>query len=192
MPNQLKEIIEQAIEKSGCQVPENFKPQMVETFLKIYEGNATPKEALKISDEIMETIYNYSYTLYKSGKYKQAVRIFEVLRKLNLADIRYSFATAVCYHYMKDYTNAAANYIICRELNPFDPIPSFHLYDCYMKLNNPILATRALAEVIVKSEFDPRYSQLKERALLEKENLTANIQNYIEEHKEEFQSKLKK
>ncbi len=189
MPNQIKELIEQAIEQSGCHIPENFKPQAIESFLKIYEDNAAPKEALKISDELMETIYNFAYTLFKAGKYKQAVSVFSVLRQLNPGDVRYSFSTAACYHYMGEYAYAAANYAICKALDPFNPIPSFHEYDCYMKLNKQIPAAIILAEVIAKSDLDPRYSQLKERALLEKENLMVYIQRYVEENIDQFQEK---
>lgn len=192
MSEEIKTLIEQAMETSGRGVPDHFKPEMIEAFLKIYRDDATPKEALKISNEIMESVYNYAYNLFKAGKYSQAVKFFEVLRRLNLADVRYSFATAACYQYMGNYTNAAANYVICKEIDELNPIPCFHLYDCYMKLHKPVAAAEALAEVIGKSNQNPQYSQLKERALLEIETLKENLKTYIEENHEQLQEKIQR
>lgn len=192
MSNQVREIIGLAVEQSRGSIPTELQEQVIENLVKIYEQGATPKEAFGISDQIMETCYNHAHNLYKAGKYNKAVRIFEMLRQLNLADARYSFATAVCYHYMGEYTYAAANYVICKEIDPFNPIPCFHLYDCYIKLDKPVAASDVLAEVIVKCGLDPRYSGLKEKALMEKENLLVILKAYIEKNKDEIQEKIKK
>lgn len=191
MPKQIKEIIELAMEQSGENIPKQLRQQMTENLTKIYEKGETPKQAFEISDQIMETCYNHAHNLYKAGKYVQALKIFEMLRKLNLADVRLSFAIAACYHYMGEYENAAANYVICKEIDTFNPVPCFHLYDCYMKLGKPVAAADLLAEVIAKSELDPQYSELKERALLEKENLIEILKAYFEENEEALKEKIK-
>lgn len=180
MSTQVKEMIEQAMENSGRNISPDFKPKLMDALLKIYEDNKTPKEALEITDELMETMYHHAYTLFKAGKYQKAADFFETLLKFDYTDPRLSFACAACYHYMKDYEKAAVFYFISKEADPLNPIPSFHLYDCYMHLDKPVAASEALAAVIAKSEHDPKYSQLRERALLEKENLIHHMRTFLE------------
>lgn len=180
MSNQEREFIEKAFEDSQDSFSPEERQQLKENFIKMIDGNTTVKKAFGLSDKILETFYNEAYNLYKAGKYRNAAVIFEILRKLSFNEPRYSLAIAACYHYLGEYATAAANYYICKEIDPLNPIPCFHLYDCLMKMDQPIAATDALGEVIARSETDPRFQELKEKALLEKNNLIEKTNIYLE------------
>lgn len=180
--SQLKEIIHETIQRLKPEISEKNKNQIESTLVKLLEERQIPQRAFGITDEVMEKCYKQGYDLFKSGKYLQAIKVFDALRYLNLADPRYSLALAACYHYLKEHEKAASNYMICRALDPLNPLPSFHLYDCLMKLNQPVLAVDALAQVIACCQDQPIYQTLYEKALLEKENLMTCLEKWTEKH----------
>lgn len=184
MENEMKEIIQQAIEKSHQSLSSNTKMQIEEALLNLFEKNESPQKVFGIPDDVMENCYKGAYNLFKAGKYKEAIKIFESLRYLNPYDPRYSLAIAASFHYLKDYSKAAANYIDCKECDLFNPIPCFHLYDCFIKLDQPLLAVNAIAEVILRCQDIPQYKEMKEKALLEKENLIPYLREWLKSHSE--------
>ena len=159
------------IEKLGDQVPQEARPLVEEAFAKMKVDQLLPKDALGFSPEVMEVIYQHGYNLFQNGKYADAMIIFNTLRQLDITDTRYSFAIAACYQYSKQYLEAAANYLIYKYMDPFNPIPCFHLYDCYMKTNHPMSALFEIQEALVLAERNPVYSGLKEKIQLEYDHL---------------------
>jgi len=180
MENQLKETIQQSVNKTNLNLSLPSKQKVEEALVNLLVKKQSPQQAFEITDDMMEQFYKQGYNLFKAGKYAEAVKIFDSLRYLNLGDVRYSLAMGACYHYLKDYEKAASNYIISKEFDTENPTPCFHLYDCYIKLNQPLLAVDALAEVIVKSQNLPEYKTMHEKALLEKENLTTRLKSWAE------------
>ena len=178
-----EQAIDKVFEKSNHQLSPEEQARMKQVLLKIVEEKAFFKDAFNISDKIMETCYSHAYNLFQAGKYQEAVKIFDALKEIDFKNPRYSLATGACYHYLKDYNQAIANYYICKEIDVFNPIPSFHLYDCLMQLNQPQLAAHALAEVIARCADDPNYQVMKEKALLERENLIHQLKIWIEQKK---------
>lgn len=181
MQNQTREIIESCFEKSKDKFPPEMHQQLKNALIKKFEKGQPLKEGLDISDEILDIFYGHAYNLYQAGKYRQALRIFSFLRQLNEADPRYSMALAACYHYLGEYNNAIVNYYFCKEVDFFNPVPSFHLYDCYMKLDKPKAALEALADVVARCGDEPKYQELKEKALLEKNNLVEQLKKHLRE-----------
>ncbi len=189
MKEDMIEMIHQAIENSGQEVSVEMKQKLERIFIKLIDEQQTPQQAFEISDDVMEVCYKQAYLLFKAGKFREAIKIFESLRNLNANDARYSLAIAASFHHLKEYSKAAANYIICKEVDVFNPIPSFHLYDCLMQLDQPLLAANALAEVIVKSKANASYAKLGEKALLEQANLTERLAKWRQAHQGEHQKK---
>ena len=144
---QAKKQVHEVIEKMGDQIPPQAVPLIEEAVSKINTG-ILAKDALSLTPEVMELFYQQGYNFFQNGKYQDALIIFNVLRFLDITDSRYTFAIAACYHYMKDYLNAAANYLIYREMDPFNPVTSFHIYDCFRKANFPTSALFHIEEAL--------------------------------------------
>jgi type III secretion system low calcium response chaperone LcrH/SycD len=176
-----RESIKAAIEKAGNRLPPKVRLMAEETIMKI-ENGVRPMDALGFTPSMIEAIYKYAYDRFQAGKYKDALYVFNFLRQLDVSNYRYTFGIAACYQYRKEYSEAAANYIICRSLDPLNPISSFHLYECFMQLNHPLSAFQALSETIALAELNPHYDELKEKALLEYKTLKKGLKKYLKDN----------
>lgn len=175
MAADLKEHIKAVIEKHGKNMPSDYKKMAEEAILKMSEENISPKEAFQIDDKLMDIIYQNGYQLFQAGKLREALAFFIFLRSLDAVSYNYWFAVAACYQRMQEYSFAVANYMIASKLDPFNPLPYFHIYDCFIKQDNPYSALRALYTTIQIAEKDPKYNDLKEKASLELEKVKKEV-----------------
>lgn len=168
----IKEKLQEAfnqLKAEGVETSPKMEKMAEEAFEKILEGHCLPKEALGISDDLMEKFYSYAYQAFQAGKYNETLPVFKFLRQLDPLDSRYSFAIAASYHYKKEYLLAAGNYLVCNRVDPFNPIPYFHLYDCFLKSEHYGSALVAIQACIGIASIHPFYASLKEKALLERQ-----------------------
>lgn len=176
-----KEEASHILDKLGDKVPDDTRAFFEEAVIKVKQDHLQLKDALQFTPFMMEEIYRYGYNFYKAGKYQDALSAFIFLRLLDITDVRYTFGIAACYQYMKDYKNAAANYMLCNYMDPFNPLPCFHLYDCFMKTDHTISALRALEEALILAERNPKYDVLKGKILMELDFLKDFIKNNLAE-----------
>jgi type III secretion system low calcium response chaperone LcrH/SycD len=176
MPSSLRELIQESIDKKGSKFNPAQKKMIEEAIVQLYtEDNKMPKDVQGYTPKMMETIYNYGYRLFQSGKYRQALDFFKFLFRKDFSSYRYCFQIAACYHYLKDYNNACAYYRIAGDLAPHHPVPHFHLADCWIHLGLPRSALLAFKEAIRLTGNTPQYKKLKERAILEYDNLEKEL-----------------
>lgn len=174
-----KETAHQLFEQYGNNLPPDARKKLEEAFVKMKEEHLLPKDAFGFTPSILEDLYGLGYNFYKAGKYHDALTIFTFLRLLDFADVRYSFGMAACCQYLQDYKTAAAHYLMCNTLDPLNPIPPFHMYDCLMKMDRPIAALQALQTALVIAGRDSKYDVLKEKILIELESLKEHIKTTV-------------
>ncbi|WP_068467244.1 SycD/LcrH family type III secretion system chaperone [Candidatus Protochlamydia phocaeensis] len=179
--NSVRQEVKTAMDNLG-NIPPRAQKLVEEAAVKIKEQHLSAKEALNFTPAMMEEIYKYGFKQFQGGKYHEALKVFGFLRQLDVNQMRYSFAIAACHQYLKEYSDAAANYIICTYLDRFNPIPRFHLYDCFMKLNQPLSALRALNETIELAGLDSRYEELKAKAVLEHKAAEKIVKQYLRDN----------
>jgi type III secretion system low calcium response chaperone LcrH/SycD len=163
----LEEKVQHILDKIKNKISAQVYEQTFQAIIKMHKEKILPKDVLGFTKETLEEVYHYSYNLFQAGKYEEARVLFEWLRDIDTTDARFTFAIASCYHHQKKYEDAAAQYIICQYLNPEDPTPSFHLYDCFIKTNYLFSALSAIAESLVLIDRDPKYQFMKSKAELE-------------------------
>jgi type III secretion system low calcium response chaperone LcrH/SycD len=173
-----KEEIDEIVNKTNTSP--QFKKMATEALLKIEEG-ALLKDALGFTPEMLDTIYSNAYNMFQSGQYKKALPLFEFLQKLDPLDYNYTFSIAACYQYQKMYEEAGAYYMMCSELDPLNPVPSFHLFSCFVAMNELTSAWVAIQETIALAEMNPQYDELRERALLEYKGFKKELKKYLDE-----------
>lgn len=170
-----------AIKSAADQVGEHMKETRGEDYAdlaaKAFKGNLSIKTLAGVSDEKEEAIYGQAYLLYNTGRYREAAEIFRVLITVNSTEPKYMVGLAACFHMLKEYDAAISTYMICTFLDPQNPLPHFHLSDCYLQLNDTLSAKVALKEAINRAGDKPQFKTLKERseitlAGLEKEETT--------------------
>lgn len=173
--------IHDLVKKLDVKLSKEDRLFLEEALSKVMLHNDLPKNALGITPEVMEAIYQQGYLLFQNGKYDDALTIFNVLRTLDINSSRYTFAIAACYHYKKEYLNAAANYLIYKEMKPLDPIPSYHLFDCFSKANIPLSALFYIQNALALADKDPKYAALKEKIKLESDHYNEFLKKYYQE-----------
>ncbi len=129
----------------------------------IVEG-MSPKQAINISDDTMEGFYTEGQRLYSSGKYEDALRMFRFLTLLDPTRIRYILGMAACQHMRGKYIGAAQLYQMCGLADPTDPIPHFHMADCYLKLDMIAVAVHCLKTTVRYCGGEPKYAKIRDRA----------------------------
>lgn len=174
----IKKRVERALEHLGDKVSPKIKKSVEKVILDIYEKNMTPLEAMEAKPELVEAIYQQGYLAFQSGKYKDALAIFSFLRTLDLESYRYSFAIGACYQYLKDYSNAIANYILASQFDFTNPTPYFYMYDCFMKQDNIFSALRSIVSVLVLTKNRSDYMDLRAKALIEYQGLQEKIKQH--------------
>ncbi len=153
-----------------------------EAIEKMKEGS-TLYESLRLTPDMLEVIYQHGYQLFQSGKYKEALSTFRILQTLHPEDKRYPFAIAAALHFEKNYVEAAAYYMIYASMDRTDPIPFYHLYDCFLKEKHPTIAENALDEAYRLAKGNPKYHDLKEKIELELKHIESK-DSEIKIHKE--------
>jgi len=159
--------------------------QKASSTLKQLLGNALkkgvmPKTALQINDETMEAIYTQGYNLYGQGKFKDASFVFRLLMLLDFTTPKYVLGLAACAHRLKDFPNAANLYLLCAALDPKNPLPHFHAADCYLQMQQPIMASFSLNMAVGAAGEQKQYTLVKERAALMKKTLDEQIDKLAE------------
>jgi type III secretion system low calcium response chaperone LcrH/SycD len=170
MQNDKQQRIHEAIKENEKKLTPKQQKQLQDALQKLTQEKVPLKQVMGITPEIEETIYVAGYNLFQSGKYKEALKIFYSLVQLNNT-YRYNFAIAAAHQYAKEYTDAIGSYLICTQIEPENPVPFFHLYDCCMKSKNHLFAEVFLLNAIEMASKNPEYAKLKERAQLELEHL---------------------
>lgn len=152
-------------------VPDSLK-QMADDARK---KAATAKDALGLSDQMIEGIYGQAYRLYNTGKYKDASQLFKLLIMLDAKEPKYLLGMAACFHMMKEYENALGVYMVCGVADPESPLPHYHSSDCYIQMKDKISAIVALEIAVTRAGEKPEFQMLKDRAKLTIENLKKEL-----------------
>lgn len=165
--NVAKEDVRHLLEQIGQPLPSKAQSLVEESLAQMEINQESLSQTLGFTPEIIEIIYQHGYHLARSGKYTEAAPVFNLLRFLNSDEPRFIFATAANHHYAKNYLEAAAYYILYGAKDLQNPIPYFHLYDCFKKSGYPSVAQNALKEALRLAKLNPKYQKLKEEIQLE-------------------------
>lgn len=133
-----------------------------------------PKEVVHLDDKQMEFLYTHAYGLFQGGKFKEAIPIFRLLHSLDPAGFRYIFALAACHHHIKDYDIAILYYFNAAKIERKNSSIFYYLYDCFAHQNKMDEAEDVLREAIATAEGQPKFNNIKQRAVLELSRLEKN------------------
>lgn len=174
-----KTQVKKAVEQIADHIKDNTKKQSNQNVDKLasdfMDNGHMPKDIMNLSDQQMEGLYAQAYNFYQTGRYKESIQIFRLLIMLNANDIKYSMGLGACLHMMKDYKNAAQTYTLCSILDANDPIPYYHMSDCFLGMKDPYSAIVALEMAIKRAGDRPEFKTLKDRSLITMNNLKNEI-----------------
>jgi type III secretion system low calcium response chaperone LcrH/SycD len=142
---------------------------------KMFKEGKTPSETLGVNKEVMESIYAQAYRLYNTGKYEEAIHLFRILIMMNSNETKYLLGLAACFHMIKEYESAIQTYTLCSACDAENPLPHYHISDCFIQLKDLLSAMISLELAIARTEGKQEYSKIRERALLSLESLKAQL-----------------
>lgn len=169
--------IKKATEHTGAQISSDKAKHYSQTRDKMMKQAVTPKEAMGLSDSMVEGIYGQAYRLYNTGKYKDASQLFRLLIMLNSTEPKYALGLAACFHMLKEYKSAIQMYTLCGIMDPSTPIPYYHSSDCFLQMNDKVSALVSLEMAVKRSGEKAEFRTLKDRALLTIESLKKELGN---------------
>ena len=169
----VEDIGEQLKEKGvdGLEIESKFK-KITTDYAK---ESASARQAMGLTDAMVEGIYGQAYRLYNTGKYKDSSQLFRLLIMLDAKQPKYALGLAACFHMLKEFQNALPIYTLCGILDPESPLPHYHISDCYIQMGDKISAIISLELAINRAEGKAEYQILKDRAELTVENLKKEI-----------------
>ena len=169
--------IKKAVEKVGEKMSEGEAKEYVKTAIqRTTRKGASAKDALGLTDAMVEGVYGQAYRLYNTGKYKEAIQIFRLLIMINSTDSKYAMGLAACFHMMKDFKAALDAYSIVSVVDPESPISFYHSSDCFMQMGDQASALIALEMAIKRAGEKPEFKTLKDRATLTAESLKKEVE----------------
>lgn len=172
--------IKKGVEHIGTAVKDGHSQTLKSAMQKATRKGASPKDALGLTDAMVEGVYGQAYRLYNTGKYKEAIQIFRLLIMINSTEPKYAMGLAACFHMMKDYQTAVNTYTIVGIIDPESPISFYHASDCFMQMGDPVSALVSLEMAIKRAGEKPEFKTLKDRATLTAESLKKEVEKIQE------------
>lgn len=167
--------IKKAAEQLGSGVNDESAESLKAAMDKATRKGTSPKDALGLTDAMVEGVYGQAYRLYNTGKYKDAIKIFRLLLMINSTEPKYAMGLAACFHMLKDYKIAADTYSIVGVIDPESPISFYHASDCFLQMGDSVSALVALEMAIKRAGEKPEFRTLKDRAVLTAESLKKEV-----------------
>jgi type III secretion system low calcium response chaperone LcrH/SycD len=168
----IEQLIQETVDEAMPNGTSEQKKAHMDSLKRMIEAGKTPSaKDLGVTPEILSSLYAFAYRLYTTGKYEDALALFAWLGLLDDLNPLYPFGMASCYHMLKQYDKAINSYLMTFALDTHSPLPFFHMADCYTKLNKPDFAIVSLGQVLRQAGEDPKYSSIKEKAVLMRDSL---------------------
>lgn len=124
-----------------------------------------------VSEKDLDALYVMAYNLYAEKKYQEALQIFQAIVFYNHFDKRGWIGTGACCQLLHRYRDAISSYAYASLINSEDPLPLFHAIECYIALKSYDEARSAIEAMLLLTEKNVQFDQLKNWAMKMKETL---------------------
>jgi type III secretion system low calcium response chaperone LcrH/SycD len=122
--------------------------------------NEVMQKALKITNDEMEDIYREAYQAYHADQFEAASALFRWLSLFNPFVLKYWMGFAASSQLLKKYEEALKAYSVAAVLDPENPYPHFHAFECYQSLENEMEASKALEDAYRVASKESKYRDL--------------------------------
>lgn len=148
---------------------------------QVLNDGKTIREAINIPKIACEGLYAKAYQLYNQGLYEEATRLFRLLTAIDGLDFNYAFGLAASLHAQEEYFEAIAIYTYAAHLDIKNPLPHFHMTDCFMKQEDYLSASISIGMVTLNQQIDPKYEEIKKSAVELEKIIHQKIIDYRDE-----------
>ncbi|CDR32955.1 hypothetical protein [Criblamydia sequanensis] len=163
----------------------NIRKHLSQIFI---DGQSLAK-ALEMEPDFLEWIYGEASRQYYSGRYEEAYGTYRILDMLIPNSPKIIFNAGACLQMMKHTQDAVAWYLRAAYLDKLNPLPYYHLVDCFLKLGDYPAAYGSMHGLLKRTKDIPKYQALERKIKLmwdaNKERLLAYIEDLNKKNKKE-------
>lgn len=155
----LRELINKLAAGEGPESLEDYLDKFVPDVL-LKSDNL--QQAYGVTNKEMDELYYQGYKYYQEDKYGDSVVLFRWLVILNPFVVKYWMGFAASQQFLGEYEKALHSYAMWALMADDDPMPHFHAYECYKKMNNPQDERKALEQAHRRAVNKPVYSEIRQ------------------------------
>ena len=134
----------------------------------IIKDGATLKKLKGVTNDELEAVYSLAYGYYQTGKYDEALKLFQFLVFFDHLNAKFWFGLGAVQQATKDYQNATISYGYCSFLKLDNPKPQFHAAECFLALGEK---TKAASALYALKEYCPADTEIGREYLAKAEIL---------------------
>ena len=110
----------------------------------LIEKGSTLKQMKGISNEELEAVYSLAFSYYRTGKFDEALKLFQFLVMFDHLNAKYWFGLGAVQQANTDFQSAVVSYGYSSFLNLDNPKPQLHAAECFLALGDKRSAASAL------------------------------------------------
>lgn len=170
------EIIKRVVRENKAGLsPEELK-RHEDVMIKIFEKGMLPAEAMGFSQDFLEYVYTFAYTLFQQNKIEEASQLYRWLKKMVPLNQKYIIALAHCFIQQKNWIGAVENLMELAYMNLEDPYPFAKICDCLIESGDLAGALIAIDKAIIRAGDKQEYATEKERWSMSYEYLLSQLE----------------
>ena len=127
--------------------------KITEGVKELIERGATMKQLKGVSNEELEAVYSLAYGYYRTGKYDEALKLFQFLVLFDHLNAKFWMGLGAAQQVLKDYQNAVVSYGYCSFLKLDNPKPQLHAAECFLAMGDKRNAASSLEAL---NEYCPK------------------------------------
>lgn len=169
-----RETIRDTLSKSKNLSPEEMKMQE-DALVKIFEEGLMPGEALGFSQNFLDRVYKFAYSLYQRRKIEEATELFKWLKSMDPNEEKYVIALMHCFMLQKKWIGAVTMQVELAYRHPENPYPYVTMCECLLEANDISGAMVAIRSAIIRAGDKPEYAKDKEKWQMTYEFILAQL-----------------
>ena len=130
--------------------------QIIEAAKQFVNDYATLGELKGISHQELEAVYSLGFTNYRTGRYEDAAKLFQLLVLFDHLNPKYWLALGAVQQVAKDYKGAISSYAYASFLDLENPKPQLHAAECFLALGDK---TNAASSLMALDEYCPKETE---------------------------------
>lgn len=137
---------------------------------ELVSKGCTLKQLKGITNNELEAVYSLAFGYYRTGKYDDALKLFQFLTLFDHLNAKYWFGLGAVQQVLKDFQGAVASYGYSSFLNLENPKPQLRAAECFLALGdkrNAASSLEALDEYCPKDTDEGREYRAKAQKLRE-------------------------
>jgi len=118
--------------------------KIADSVKSLIKDNSTLKQLKGVTNDELEAVYSLAFGYYKTGKYDEALKLFQFLVLFDHLNKKYWMGLGATQQVLKDYQGAVSSYGYCSFLDLSNPKPQLHAAECFLALGDKRNAASSL------------------------------------------------